>query len=1156
MQNKLLLAVLMLSKFLFYGVACQVFVVTMILGHSSEAQKYQSVKEKRISLELKNVSLKKALNGLEKKTGYSFTYDDKSLNDQIKLDLIGEDKLVYDYLLELSKKGDLYFKQYNNSISVFRQGQKKERKIIQVIEQMADVDISGKITDETGEGLPGASVLIKGTTTGTTTDLDGNYYLTAPEQSIIVVSFVGYKTSEILMTGQNVIDVQMELDAEQLEEVVVVGFGTQESRKVVSSVSQVTGEELAVDKRPVTSIQSALIGSIPGLRGLNANGRPGSTPSFSIRGPSTLNNANILIIIDGFEGNLADLDPQTVESVSILKDAAAVAVYGARGANGVMLVTTKSTKRNEGLSVSYSYNVSNQSPKDIPGTLNSLELMEFENIAVTGDPSGSVAGSPYGTAELDLARSGFYPETVWPEELYDSGAGQQSHNLALQGGSEKTGYLINASYLKQNGFVIGTDDFKRMNLRLKIDTDVTDWLTVGINALITNRITNSTPANSGDGLLGSPFFPVKTVDGIWVDKGSPGTANPIAEAASGSFTKTNRDAVNLQLYAKLKPLKGLTIEQRVSFLKNNTNTRDWDNVYDHVKLDLADPDSYTNPESTGREYAFGSSDSRRLTLTSSSDYSIKSLSTIKYQWYRDNHHVDVLLGFQSEQGEAESFQAGRTGFLLDNLIDMSLGQMANPNIGGGIGNTSGRGGNATTLSYFGRVNYDFQGRYLAEFSFRRDGSSNFLASNRWAFFPALAVGWNIAEESFLNATDFIDKLKLRASYGKAGDDSGVGRRVTQLVTLDVTGYPIGGEIQPRLFLGAPASRDLQWETSTTFNTGLDFSLWKGKLQVNSEYYITNREDILDEVLTPKEFGFGNVPANLYAVKSWGWELELRHDSNIGDVRYWVSSNITNYDNEITDLAGREQPNFAVGQSINDRFGFQTDGFFDNQEEIDAYVQEDGATAIDQSNVGGSFIGGYKFIDQVTVDTNNDGVPDARDGVIDGDDRVILDENSATNLNLGIGLGLSYKGFALSARFYGALDRDQWWNGSSQHEPFLNGTNAFDYQLNYWTTDNPNAFFPVPQGNGIQGYNSDVSHLMFNNEFIKLQNITLSYDFGSKMLDKLKFVRGLNLIVSIENIGTMWTNSPAYEYGWDPELGVGSVDYPLPFTTSFGINVKF
>ncbi|RTE55088.1 SusC/RagA family TonB-linked outer membrane protein [Arenibacter aquaticus] len=1105
----------------------------------------------KITLNMSKASVLEVINEIESISEFKFFYSKGELNLNREVDIQVKQQPLGKVLKSLFFNSKVDYKIIDRQVVL------KASKAIQpttqsvVTPKVVQFQVSGTIIDTEGMPLPGASIVEKGTSNGTQTDFDGNFDLAVKDQNaVLVVSYLGFSTKEVSLAGQSQLNITLEESAAGLDEVVVVGFGTQKSSKVISAVAQVTNEQLNIEERPVTSVQGALLGAVPGLKGSFGSGSPGATPNLSIRGTSTLNNASLLVIIDGFEGSLTDINPQSIESVSVLKDAAAVAVYGARGANGVLLVTTKNTSRNEKVSVAYNMSNSIQTPSRLPGLLNSMELMEFSNVAA------GEGNEIFGEDVLQLARENFYPDTNWADALYKDLAVQQSHNLSIVGGSEKTGYLIGAGYLDQEGLSLGSDEFKRLNLRIKVDTDVTDWLTTGINALISNRKTTSVPIAGSANVRGLPFYPVTSVDGLWVDKGNPGEVNPVAQAASGSFNEVDKDAINLQLYAKIKPFKNLVFEERVSIIKENQNTRNWTNVYDYVTFDFTDPDSYTNPDSANRTYVYGSPEARSLTLTSEGNYNFRTLSTLNYNLDSDVHSLGVLLGFQSETGEYEMFRAGRTGFLLDNVIDLSLGEIADPTIGGGLGTTSSRGGNETTLSYFGRVTYDYKSRYLMEASFRVDGSSFFLDNNRYGFFPAVSVGWNVAKEPFFSNVEFVDQFKLRASYGVSGDDSGVGASSIQLVNLNVSGYPIGGEIAPSLVLGSTSSQDLKWETATTLNLGLDASIWKGKLQFSAEYFNSNREDILDFVVTPTEFGFGSVPANLYSARSWGWEFSATHKNKIGDVNYWVSANISDYDNEITDVAGNETIDFAVGQSISDRLGYVTDGFFDSQDEIDGYVGADGTTVIDQSNVGGAYVGGFKYIDQPTIDTDGDGVMDTGDGAITADDRVIIDKNSAVNLNFGLNLGLQYKGLTLSARFYGALDNNQWWSGADAHEPFLGSGNAYSFQLDYWSPDNPNALFPTPQGTGIQGYTSGVTHFIQDNEYIKLQNVTLSYDFGKKLLDRISFVDKLNLVLSLENVGTIWTNSPAYDYGWDPELGVGLLDYPLPMTTSLGLNVRF
>ena len=734
--------------------------------------------------------------------------------------------------------------------------------------------VSGVVRDAEGEPLIGVTVLEAGTTNGTSSDIDGSFELSVQEGATLQLSFIGYVTQRVEITNQTNFEIVMAEDATALDEIIVVGFAEQRSSKVTAAVSQISSEELALEQRPVTNVQSALVGSLPGLRGFNATGTPGATPNFSIRGVSSLNGTgnNVLVIIDDFEGSLDDVNPQDIQTVSVLKDAAAVAVYGARGANGVLLITTKKTSRNKRLQVNYNALVSSQSRGNLAEMLDASELIAFENLAVTGDPTGGGNPSaPYSPTVIGLANSGFYPETQWVDELYETSARQHSHNLSLQGGLENVGFLLSAGFLDQNGLVKGIDNFKRFNVRMKVDVDINDWLTIGTNTVVTSRIRDQVPVSTGNALLGSPLFPVQTEDGVFVDKGSPGEANPIALAQSGSFRETVSDAINMQLYAKISPIKNLSFDQRVSVIRNNSKVRDFDNVYDFVRLDFSDQDSYTNPDSPNRTFVPGIPDARRLSLTSANDYTLTYLSRVNYGITLGNHNFGALLGFQAIQGQAEAFQAGRQGFLLDNPVALSLGQNIAPVSGDPLGNTSFRGGNATTLSLFGRLNYDFKGKYIAELSFRRDGSSNFLESNRFGFFPSVSAAWNIAAEPFMSGADGLDRLKLRASYGTTGDDSGIARSVTQFANVDVTSYPFGGVVGPGIFLGSPASRDLKWETATILNFGVDLSMWEGRFQMNAEYFINNRDDILDFAITPTEFGFGNVPANLYAVKSWGWD---------------------------------------------------------------------------------------------------------------------------------------------------------------------------------------------------------------------------------------------------------------------------------------------
>lgn len=1006
--------------------------------------------------------------------------------------------------------------------------------------QQQEKTITGKVTDIAGEALPGVSIVVKGTLNGTITNIDGEFSMKIPtDTEFLQLSFIGMKTQLLNVSGKTEFEVVLQDDFSDLEEVVVVGFGVQKSSAVVSSVAHITTEDLSIDQRPVTNIASALNGAVPGLIVTNSGGSPGSSPSLSIRGTSTTNSssADMLVIIDNFEGSMTDIDPQTIESVSVLKDASAVAIYGARGANGVLLVTTKNTGRDKKTSVSYNFNMSVQSQPRVAELVNSLEYMNYQN---------QVEEDSWGATELGLAREGWYPDTDWADALYESGTSQQSHDLTITGGSANTGYLLSASYFRQDGIAVGDDYYERYNLRLKVDSDITDWLTIGVNALISNTIDNDIVTNSGNNLRGLPMYPVKSDDGFWVSNGtSDASYNVVADASSGSFDKTDKDKYNVQMYLKLKPIKGLTFEERVSVIKTNYNERDWNDVYDIISLDATDIDSYTNPDSDNRSYYYGDSDARELFMTTFQGKEIKTLTSLTYDYKKAKHTAKAFVAMQTESGEDDEWGTGVSGFEFDNVISLGQGDNATTDYTNGVYET--RDNNETTLSFLGRLNYSYADKYLLEGTFRADASSYFTDSNKWAYFPSGAVGWVASREDFLSDVNWIQLLKLRASYGSTGDDGNLGSQTQQLVSFSAAGYPIGGEESSQIWVPNFVNEDLKWETSTIFNVGLDASLFDGKLQFEYDYFINNRRDIIAKInSTATEYGFGDAYGNPYAVRSWGWEFNATYKNRIGDFGYAISGNVSWYDNKITKVSEDAQSdNFMEGQSVNDRYGYETDGFFDSTEEINSNYASDGVTLIDQS-IDDARIGGFKYVDQ------------NEDGVINTDDRVILEGNSDRNWNVGLNLSVNYKNLTLSTRIYGSLYRKQWLNSTFSAMPFLGGGAPFSYMLDAWSTENPDAMFPFPESTDpVLSYATNVDRFLIDSEYIKCQNITLNYNVGNGLLARLGgAVKSMNVYVSAENVGVIWTNNPLFDEGWDPELGMSSVKYPMPFTIAAGLNVKF
>lgn len=1170
MENKRLRLIIMFSKYALLGLVTQFFAYTFLLATDGSAQKNLSVHEVTINLNLQEAGLEEIFEAIENKTNYNFLYDKKLLKNTSNVSINHQKATVGEILMDISKSLDLKFKQINETINV-RKKEKSDSDQAQVI-VIQTVTVTGLVTtDEDGSALPGVNVMVKGTATGTVTDVDGNYSLEVPgAETLLVFSSVGYVTEEVTVGSKAVIDMVLVPDITALEEIIVVGYGTQKNHTVSVAVSQVDSEELEITKRPVTNVQQSLIGSMPGLIINQTRGEPGASVDIRVRETSALSNKNAMVLIDGFNGSLSDVSPNDIATVTVLKDAAATAIYGARGANGVVLVTTKNTRRNEKLSLSYSFNHSRQQPAATPEISNSLDFMEFSNEATLAETLRNNPGTdpatvslPFTNEEIDRARSGFYPETQWVDKMYGENAGQTSHNININGGSEKTGYLINLGSLNQNGLVVGSDNLKRYNLRMKIDTDITDWLTLGTNASITNRKIENVPVAEGYAVRGRPFFPVQLEDGTFVNKGAAGLDNPVGNAQSGSYDKTNRDALNLQLYGQIKPIKGLVIEERVSITRSNSFREIWETPYEIAVLDM-------ELNQVGDNIPAPAGD-RRLLMRSNRQYTLNTLTTAKYNLlFNDQHNINVLVGLQTQDGESVQVEAERLNFILPTLQDLKLGQEIS-----GLGNSSEHGGNRTTMSYFGRAGYDFNGRYLAEVNFRADASSNFGPNNKWGFFPAVSLGWNMKDESFMKQLDFIEIFKLRASWGQNGDDGSI--NVIENAPFEPTGASLGGVAIPTLRLGNSLNPDLKWETSEKINLGIDLDIFQGKFGMSVEYFVDDRKDIITVQQTSFEGGliytdnngneFHGLLDNVYDAKSWGWEFDLSHKNSIGEFSYFATANLTYYNSEITNTEGISPLDNGtesykdIGLPIRGNwYGFEVDGFFDDQEEMDAYVDQNG-DPIDQSAVAsgdayGRYLGGFKYRDQVTVDTDNDGVPDAKDGIITADDRVVLRTNAGDNFRAGFNLGTSYKGFSLSARFYGVLKGLQWWRSGQVTKPFTGDVASYVYQTDTWRPDNQDAMFPQATASNILPYESNVDYFIHDNSYIKLKNINLGYSFDMNLIEKLKFINGLDVYVSVENLGTIWTNSPSYDFGWDPELGTGNFRYPLPLTMSFGVNVNF
>ncbi|MEL7117940.1 MAG: SusC/RagA family TonB-linked outer membrane protein, partial [Bacteroidota bacterium] len=1009
--------------------------------------------------------------------------------------------------------------------------------------------VKGTITSEDGEPLIGATVMVQESGQGTVTDIDGTFSISVPDEgnATLEVSYIGYQTQIVQVGDQTELNIILTSTLTELNEVIVVGYGTQLNSKVSAAVDQIEVEELEIDKRPVSNLESSLVGSIPGLILNQTSGQLGANVGIQVRAASALEDKNALILVDGFESSIDNINPYDIASVTILKDAASTAIYGARGANGVVLITTKNTSRDQKPSITLNSNVAWQQPVTTADQPNSLEWMSFFNEAELAEASisdpdfdPSTFTPTFTQADLDRAASGFYPETNWIEELYNETAFQSSNNLTLSGGTQKVGYLMGLGYLNQDGTTQGEDNLERLSLRLKLDADVTDWLTVGTNIFNAYQEINNVPLSTGNGLRGQPFFPVQLnsgeLAGTYVFKGSTSAAeNPIAAANSGSFNNVKLDELNLQLYGQVKPIDNLMIEGRVSYFNLNNDQLVWNNPYEYIILDFEDLEPNGNP------VPFASSD-RSLANRTSRTNRINTLLTANYDLsLTGGHNLNALVGLQTTEGETTSFSAERFDFILDNLPSLNLGAQIE-----GFGNDASFANDRSTISYFSRLSYDLNSKYLLEFNFRADASSNFV-KNKWGFFPAVSAGWNVHLEDFMKDLDFISGLKLRASWGINGDD-GTLNGVETAIT-DLAGIAFGGNIQPTIQLSNAVNPDLTWETSEKLNFGLFLELLQGKIYFNGDYFIDNRSDIITFQLTSAESGLGGVLDNVYDAKTWGYELGLGYRDNFGKFGVNAGFNLSYYNSEITSGEGdaplnTDPENYQIeGSPIRGVwYGWETNGYFNSAAEVESY-NVDQSGVVTQGDDLGRYVGGFRYVDQ------------NGDGVIDADDRVILRDDAVDNYRIGGNLALSYSGFTLSTRIYGVLSAYEWWNSGSVLNAYTSGgIGPYNYQRDTWRADNTDSEFPLVYLNN-RPYEPNVSGLIKDRAFIKIKNVNLSYSFDQKVLNKLGWIKGLDLYVSFENLGVLWSNFPAEEFNFDPEFGATSFNYPLPLKTSVGLNIS-
>ncbi|MCC7524694.1 MAG: TonB-dependent receptor [Chitinophagaceae bacterium] len=982
--------------------------------------------------------------------------------------------------------------------------------------------VTGTVTDANGGAVAGASVTIRNKTTGTQTDAEGKFSIEANEGDVLVVTAVGFIAQEITIAGGTNYSVELTRDVSELDQVVVVGYGTQKKENLTGAVSYIGGSELT--KRPVANVQNLLQGKVSGLQVTQSSGKPGDDNSeMRIRGLGTFSSAgsNPLILVDGVMGDMSNLNPDDIESVSVLKDAASASIYGARAANGVILVTTKKGKAGD-LSIQYRGNFLAQKATRLPKLLtNSADYMEYWNEA--NKRSGLT--QYFSDATINAFRSSNdpvkYPNFNWADHVFNTGYGQ-NHHVSISGGSEKTQFNLSVGYLDQDG-IISIYNTKRYNLLFSLDTKVKDWITIGGNMRMTKEDNRQDNFGDNDFVMSAysapNYTPTMTLpDGTtgYVARYSQSIGewtvrNPDALLASG-FRKINTYDIGAQLYADVKLSRNLSwFTKGAGGFVNIFNKR-----FEHaVNNYYFDNGSFAHNNGVWQEGV------RDLM---SQNFLTTFYSTLNYTKSFGSHGLKVLLGYNQEANYYRELYGSKITFPTTTLSEL--------NAGAALGqSTAGTANEWAIQSFFGRINYDYQGKYLFEANARYDGTSRIAPDQRWGFFPSVSAGWRISEESFLRDANWTDNLKLRASWGQLGNQN-IGLYPYQDM-LSNTSYPFGS-LDPGVQLTALRDKKLRWETTTVLDFGIDYSLKNGLFSLTVDWYNKVTDDILYQIPVPASVGLSAPTINYGKMKNTGWEFEVGHRNNIGAVSYNLNFNFSTFKNEVLSIKSPSYGTTIISEGLpfQSFYLIEMDGIFQSQDEIDKAPK----------HPFNPKPGDLRF-----RDANND-------GVIDSKDRVVVD-GAYAKFYYGGSLNLSWKGFDFTAFLQGVEGNKLYVGGMHRawgFIPFAQGSPpTLDFVKNMWTPDRHSNTTPAIFEQSYKPNNGTPNtYWLLDASYLRLKNVSLGYRFPSSIANSIG-LKGLQLYISGDNLITV-TKYP----GADPERSCTGCRFSVyPQVTTYTAGVK-
>ncbi len=1055
-----------------------------------------------VTMQQRNTTLDRLFQTIRKQTGYNVLF----VTDKIK----GANRIDADFtntpldkVLDQILAGKQLTYLVNEKTIIIKSLSQAESNVL--------ITLKGKVLDESNKPLVGATIRIKGAKNSVLADSNGEFVLrNANPDDILVVSYLGFISQEQPINNRSTINFILKEESKGLSDVVVVGYGTQKKVNLTGSVSVIEMEDLA--SRPVGQTSAALQGLSPGVTVTQRSGQPGGDAgTIRIRGIGTIGDSNPMVLIDGVEGSMNNIDPNAIESISILKDAASASIYGSRAANGVILITTKRAKGDQ-FGVSYSTYAGWQKPTNLPKMTNAIDHMLLTNEAYINTGRAQIYSDEliqkYQTEGPNNRTD--YPDTDWQKLVLTNSGFQQSHFVSLNAGTERIKSLASIGYFDQNG-IIETSNFKRFSIRSNTDIKFSEKF----NAKIDLQFINAAGLEPGRGSesvfhwmnrIPANQYGINT-DGTW-GEGWNGD-NPIAFSRDGGFNKDVQRSGTLNFTVNYKPVKWLNAEINIAPILSETVGKQFNKSVQTHKAD-GTLSNYLSPIKSS------------LNETSNRAFRNNMRATLTFEQNLSSHNFKLLTGASREDYSNDYVSAFRDGFILPKYTVLVAGETVNQK-------ANGNSAEWALQSFFGRFNYDYKGKYLLEANARYDGSSRFAQGKQYGFFPSVSAGWRVSEEEFMKPlSGTISDLKIRGSWGRLGNQN-IGGNYPFTSTIDFGAYTLGKQIVNIAALNQMANLNIAWETTEMSNIGLDVTLFS-KLFITADYFNRDTKDILLPLRIPYTIGLDPTYQNVGVVNNKGWELGINYKGNVNEFKYGIGLNISDVKNRVIDMHGVKADGLTVnheGSPINSIYGFESESYFKDAADVASHAVQ---------------FGTYKPGDLKYKDQNEDGLITDADKVIIG--------STIPRYTYGANLDAGYKGFNLSALIQGVGKADGY---LYRHGimPFYEGGTVQEQHKDHWTPENPNAAFPRLAFSEVN--NEKVSNFwMKNGAYVRLKNVQVSYTFPLVISQKAG-VKKLRIYANGQNLFTV----DKFWNGYDVESPVGTGNgYPQVKLYTFGLEANF